>query len=122
MRESESNGSIENGVKLFKGLLRVHLGALEQKIGGYIATSHPIVSWLVEHVCDIITKYLQGSDGKTAYERLFGKPVREEALEFGERLWWRRQRFTDTNVVLDPRWKPGIWLGRLGLYTQLCRA
>ena len=31
VRESESNGAIENGVKMFKGLLRVHLAALERK-------------------------------------------------------------------------------------------
>ena len=79
-RESESNGSIENGVKLFKGLLREHLAALEQKLEGQIASSHPVMVWLVGHVSDLITKYLQGKDGKSGYERLFGKPVRDEAF------------------------------------------
>ena len=56
-RESESNGGVENGVKLFKGLLRVHLAALERKTEGYLASSHPVMSWLVEYVSDILTKY-----------------------------------------------------------------
>ena len=33
-QESESNGSVENGVKLFEGMLGVHLLALERKAEG----------------------------------------------------------------------------------------
>ena len=73
--ESASNGSIECGVKTFKGLLRVHVMALEKKADVYVPTAHPLMKWLVEHVTDLATKYLGGSDGKTAYNRLFGKQV-----------------------------------------------
>ena len=111
-RESESNGGVEIGVKLFKGLLRVHLAALERKIEGYLPSSHLVMTWLVECVSDIVTKYLQSHDGRTAYERLFGKEIREEGLEFGEQIWWRKPRKQDTNVLLDARWMPGTWLGR----------
>ena len=90
-RESESNGAAENGVKLFKGLLRVHLMALERKIGGQIPTKHPVMAWFVEGVADVVTKYLQGADGRTAYERLFGKKVQEEGLELGECVLCRCQ-------------------------------
>ena len=34
--ESESNGAVENGVKLLKGMARVHLAALEWKLGAQI--------------------------------------------------------------------------------------
>ena len=102
-RESESNGGVENGVKLYKGLLRVHLAAVERKVEGYLPSAHPVMAWLVEFVADILTKYLQGNDGRTGYERLFGKDIREEGLEFGEQVWWRKPRKQDTNVVLDPR-------------------
>ena len=57
-------------------------------------------------------KCMVGQDGKTAYERLFGKPIRDEALEFGERLWWRPPRTTSYNVLLELRWRAGVWLGR----------
>ena len=33
---------------------------------------------------DLASKHLVGVDGKTEYERLFGKKAREEQLEFGE--------------------------------------
>ena len=44
------------------------------------------MTWLVECVADLVTKYMQGADGRTGYERLFGKQVHEEGLEFGERV------------------------------------
>ena len=81
--ESESNGSTEAGVRLFKGLLRVHLAALEKKAEVAFPSEHPVTAWLVEHVSDVLTKYLVGADGHSAYERLFGKQAREEGLEFG---------------------------------------
>ena len=82
--ESQSNGAVENGVKLFKGVLSVHLMALEKKLGGVtIPSAHPIMTWLVEYVSDILTKYMIGADGKTAYQRLFGKKTHEEELELG---------------------------------------
>ncbi len=44
-----------------------------------------------------------GVDGKTGYERLFGRPSREEGLEFGETLHWRHHATKDMNVALDAR-------------------
>ncbi len=93
-------------------LLRVHLAALERRIGAKFPSGHPVLTWLVEHVSDIVSKYMVGLDGKTAYERLFGRPVREEGLEFGETLHWRHRSTQDMNVVLDARWSSGVWLGR----------
>jgi hypothetical protein len=110
--ESASNGGIEGAVKIFKGILRVHLAALERKIGARFPSNHPVLTWLVEHVGDVVSKYMVGVDGRTAYERLFGRPVREEGLEFGETLHWRHRPSKDMNVVLDARWSAGVWLGR----------
>ena len=42
--EPESNSSAENGVKLFKGMLWVHLLALERKLNGNIPSQHPVWS------------------------------------------------------------------------------
>jgi hypothetical protein len=110
--ESSSNGGIEGAVKILKGLLRVHLAALERRIGAKFPSTHPVLTWLVEHVADIVSKYMVGVDGKTAYERLYGRPVREEGLEFGEIVHWRHRPSKDMNVVLDARWSSGVWLGR----------
>ena len=77
-----------------------------------LPSGHPVTAWLVEHVADVLTKHLVGSDGHTAYERLFGKQAREEGLEFGEQVLYRKRRAQDMNVVLDGRLEPGTWLGR----------
>ena len=103
---------MENGVKLIKGLLRVHALALERKLGHRVPSRHPLMAWLVEHVADISTKYMRGIDGRTAYERLFGKQVHEECLEFGERVMWKHRPNKDMNVLLEARWTEGLWLGR----------
>ena len=110
--ESQSNGAVENGVRLIKGLLRVHVLALEHKLGHRVPSKHPLMTWLVEHVADVVTKYLRGSDGRTAYERLFGKQIHEEGLEFGERVLWKKRPSNDSNVLLEARWVEGLWLGR----------
>ena len=67
----------------------------------HIPSKHQIVTWLLEHVADINTKYLRGSDGRTAYERLFGKPIHEEGLEFGECVLWKTRQSQDMNVPME---------------------
>ena len=54
--ESASNGATESGVRLFKGLLRVHFAALEKKAEVRFPSEHPVTAWLVEHVADVLTK------------------------------------------------------------------
>eukprot|EP00969_Alexandrium_andersonii_P056274 2480274-Alexandrium_andersonii.AAC.1 len=50
--EHESNGVIENGNKLGKGLLRVLLLSLEAKVQGRIPCDHPVFAWLTEYTGD----------------------------------------------------------------------
>ena len=91
---------------------------LEDKIGASIPTFHPIVTWIVQHAGEMITKYLVGHDGKTAYQRLWGKPIREETLEIGECIYYRKRKSATRD--LETRWLPGVWLGRRwSTYTHL---
>ncbi len=64
--ESASNGGVEGAVRFFKGLLRVHLAALERRIGAKFPSNHPVLTWLAEHVGDVIFKYMVGVDGRPA--------------------------------------------------------
>ena len=75
--ESESNGVTESGVRLFKGLLRVHLAALERKAEVMFPSEHPVTAWLVEHVSDVLSKYLLGADGHTASGCSASRPARK---------------------------------------------
>ena len=77
---------------------------------------HPVLAWVVEAVGDLATKHLRGSDGRAGYERLFGKAPREEGLELGEMVLWRRPKHAGANVLLEARWEnwslAGAGLGR----------
>ena len=53
--EHESNGVIESGVKIGKGILRVHLLALESRIQGCLPCGHPVFAWLVQHSSGVLT-------------------------------------------------------------------
>ena len=89
-------------------MVRTLMLALEARIQGEVPVMHPIMLWLVEHAGELITKYLVGHDGKTAYARLFGTPDRGEGYEFGERVMCKRS----AGSSLSARWEDGIWLGR----------
>ena len=71
---------------MLKGLLRVHLLALEHKLGGEIPSNHPIIAWLVTYVSDVASKYLAGADGRTAFEKCRGKAAGRPIVEIGERV------------------------------------
>eukprot|EP00969_Alexandrium_andersonii_P266774 11790068-Alexandrium_andersonii.AAC.1 len=58
--------------------------ALQARIQGEVSVHHPVMLWLIEHAGELLTQYMVGHDGRTPYERLFGKPCREDGYEFGE--------------------------------------
>ena len=81
--------------------------ALEAKLGCAIPIGQPIFPWAVEAVSDIMTKRMRGKDGRTAFERLYGKPLREEGLELGEKVLWKRPKPPGANALLERRWEEG---------------
>eukprot|EP00969_Alexandrium_andersonii_P256127 11323255-Alexandrium_andersonii.AAC.1 len=60
--------------------------------------------WLVEHAGELLTKHLMGHDSRTASERLFGEPSRDDGYEFGEQAHYR-VRPDDMDRSLNPRWE-----------------
>eukprot|EP00969_Alexandrium_andersonii_P078794 3474982-Alexandrium_andersonii.AAC.1 len=63
--------------------------------------------WLVERAVALLTKYLVGHDGRAAFERLLGKPSRDDGYEFGERVFYR-VRPADMGRSLNPRQESGV--------------
>ena len=92
--------------------LSVLLLALEARASGRILCVHIARARLVAQAADVMAECMAGQGGKSAHARLFGKTVHEEALEFGEGLWWRPPRTTSYNALMEPRWRAGVWLGR----------
>eukprot|EP00969_Alexandrium_andersonii_P328048 14495927-Alexandrium_andersonii.AAC.1 len=56
---------------------------------------------------ELLAKGFVGRDGRPAFERLMGKPSRDDGYEFGECVFYR-VRPPDMGRSLYPRWKSGV--------------
>ncbi|CAE8634939.1 unnamed protein product [Polarella glacialis] len=108
--KSQSNGVAEAAVQIVEDILRTLKLGVERRVSAKLPCAHPAMEWLVSHAADVTTKYLRGRDGKTAYERLKGKPCREDVVEFGECILYRSSRSDEGKLA--PRWEPAVWLGK----------
>ena len=112
--DSKANGSVENAVRQVQGLLRTLKLCLEARIGKRIPTEHPLMAWLVRFTSWLLSVRVRGQDGKTAYERLRGKPFARRLVAFGEVCLGKfatKGPSHDEDGKLRPRWFKGIFLG-----------
>ena len=84
--DSRSNGIAERAVQSVAEQIRVLRTALEAKLKAKVPGNHPVICWLIEHSADLLNKYQEGDDGRTAYHRLRGKSWNHEMVEFGKKV------------------------------------
>ncbi len=65
--ESQSNGGIEVGIKIVRGLFRTLKLCLESRLGKYVSTDHALVPWLLQHTCTLLNAKSRGPDGLTSW-------------------------------------------------------
>ena len=75
-----------------------------------IEDNHLAVLWLVPHSAATLNRYVVGTDGKTARQRLRGRGFRTPVAEFGECVWYLRPKSAGKDK-LNTRWGEGVWLG-----------
>ena len=112
--DSRAQGSVENAVKQVQGLLRSIKLGFEKHIGGPLPESHPVFSWMVEWVAWILTSRTRGSDGRTAFQRVRGRPFGKRLLEIMELCLYKlpvKGPERDAVGKLGARWRRGIFLG-----------
>ena len=109
--DSQANGKAERAVQTLCAHVRVLKKGLENRCKKTFSSDHPIITWLVEHAADVVSRYQVGRDGHTAYERWKGKRFRGEAVEFGELVHYKYTK-RDKNKKLEMKWDEGIYLGR----------
>ena len=63
---SQSNGGVETGVRLIRGLFRTLRLCLEARIGHKIPINHAFIPWLLEHTCFLPNVKSQGDDWLTS--------------------------------------------------------
>ena len=112
--DSKANGSIENAVRQVQGILRSHLSCLQGRLGCRIPGDHPIMAWMVQHAAWTLTIRQRGKDGRTAYERLKGRPFHKRMVGIGEvclaKLSKRAVALAEI-PKLAPRWTAAVFLG-----------
>ena len=112
--DSQSNGAIEVGVRLVRGMFRTLKLCLEARIGKYIPAAHAITAWLLEHTCILLNARCRGSDGLTPWQRIKGRSFRQLLLSFGECILYKLPtKGPDSNLDgnMGSRWLEGLFLG-----------
>ena len=87
--DSQSNGGIEVGVMLVRGLFRILKLCLESHLERFIPIHHPVVSWLLEHACFLLNIMTRGSDGHTPWARIKGRPFGLQSVGFDETVLFK---------------------------------
>ena len=77
--EHQANGVIESTVRAVQEQCRTVRLAVEEGYKTRLKESDPIWAWLVRAAPNIIKRYQDGVDGKTAWFRLKGKPFKRSA-------------------------------------------
>jgi len=114
---SQSNGIIERAIQSFEGLLRTLKSGLEAKWKAEIPDGHAIYSWMSEYSAFLLNRYEVSSDGKTSYERMKGKKSKQQGLEFGEGILFKKKRVNQPKS--STVWEDGLYLGVKGMSGEM---
>ena len=109
--DSQSHGRAERAVRSIEEMTRVFKRDLEIRMGADLDIDSAMFDWLVRHAADLLNKRHVGKDGRTAYERMRGRPYRGELLAFGTPILHRISGKVQGGVLVD-RWNEGLWLGK----------
>ena len=112
--DSQSNGGVEVGVQIIRGLFRTLKLCLEARIGKFVPVEHSIISWLVEHAALIVNVRVKGSDGLTAWARVRGRSFNQRLMAFGEKVLFKlpsKGPHADPDGNMGTKWSDGVFLG-----------
>ena len=110
--ESQSNGRVEEAGKTIRGMVRVYISQIEEKVNVKIEAEDVILQWAIRWAAMGYSRFKVGGDGKTQYERQKGK-CKVEALPFGEKVFYKQLKVSgEPQTKMETDWKEGIWLGQ----------
>ena len=81
--DSKSNGLVERSVQTIQGQIRTMRSALESRIGAKVNPVSPAFAWMCIHAANIINMCEIGKDGRVPYQRLRGRKMHTDLVEFG---------------------------------------
>eukprot|EP00973_Karenia_brevis_P088297 12243523-Karenia_brevis.AAC.1 len=102
-------------------MVRTIKGQMDQKLerwrnegdgDGDVEVSGAVLTWLITHSANLITRYKVSQDGRTAYHRLKGKRCSHLVLPFGEKVLYKPLKKGGENMnKMEPRHEYGAYLG-----------
>ena len=87
--DSQSNGSVELGIRLVRGMFRTLKCCLEARIDKTIPVDHALIPWMLEHACLLMNTLVRGNDGLTSWHRLRGRPFSQQMVGFAETVIYK---------------------------------
>ena len=93
-------------------MTRVLKEQIEEKANIQIECGDSITPWMIRWAAMLVSRYMVGKDGRTAYERRRGRRCRLKLATFGEKVWYKAAReHKERMYKLETEWKEGTWLG-----------
>ena len=82
MNEHQANGVVERAVETVGGMIRTHELAIEESCSQELEAGHVVIPWLIMHAADMVSRFENSSDGKTACERSRRNPYWKRVTSF----------------------------------------
>ena len=101
---------MERAVQTVEGQIRVMKIALEARLGTHVGAGANIVTFMAEYASFLLNRLDVGKDGKTAWERVKEKSATVLAIEFGEKLLWKKKAQSKMDNI-SSSWEYGIFVG-----------
>ena len=110
--DSQSNGAVEVGVSLIRGLFRTIRLCLEARISKKIPTNHALMPWMLLHTCFLLNIKSRGSDGLTPWARARGRAFGQKIIGFGEKVLFKLPtKGPHAPANMSARWADAVLLG-----------
>ena len=110
--DSQSNGGVEVGVMLIRGMFRTLRLCLEARIDRRIPVDHALIPWLLEHTCMLINVKTRGADGLTGWARARGRNSAQKLIGFGEKILYKLpMKGPHAAANMDAKWADGAFVG-----------
>ena len=84
--ESQTNGAVEEAGKTIRDFVIVLKDQIEDKADMTINSDGVISLWMVRWAAMMVSRFLVGKDGRTAYERRRGRRCKVAVIPFGKSL------------------------------------
>ena len=112
--ESQSNGGIEVGIKIVRGMFRTSELCLEARLGKHIKTDHALIPWLLQHTCTLLNAKTRGPDGLTCWERVKGRAFNQLLVGFAETVLYKlpvKGPRANSEGNMGAKWLEGVFPG-----------